>query len=50
MEFIYSLFNDAFSVSDFIASNEMIMVNNELERMWKEAVVACTIPEFAWRD
>jgi hypothetical protein len=38
--FTYSLFNDAFSSSHFIASNERIIVNNELERMWKEAVVA----------
>jgi hypothetical protein len=37
--FIYSLFNDAFSVSDYIASNERMLVNNELERMWKEADV-----------
>jgi hypothetical protein len=38
--FIYSLFKNAFSSSDYIASNERIMVNNELERMWKEAVIA----------
>jgi hypothetical protein len=38
--FIYSLFNDNFSISDYIASNEKMIVNNELERMWKEAVVA----------
>jgi hypothetical protein len=38
--FIYSLFNDAFSISDYIASNERMIVKNELERMWKEAVVA----------
>jgi hypothetical protein len=38
--FIYSLFNDSFSISYYIASNEMMIVNNELERMWKEAVVA----------
>jgi hypothetical protein len=37
---IYNLFNDAFSISDYIASNERMIVNNELERMWKEAVVA----------
>jgi xanthine dehydrogenase iron-sulfur cluster and FAD-binding subunit A len=42
MLFIYSLFNDAFSISDYRASNERMRmtVNNELERMWKEAVVA----------
>jgi hypothetical protein len=40
--FIYSLFNDAFSISNYTASNERMrmIVNNELERMWKEAVVA----------
>jgi hypothetical protein len=40
--FIYSLFNDAFSSSDYTASNERMrmIVNNELERMWKEAVLA----------
>jgi hypothetical protein len=40
--FIYSLFNDAFSVSDYTVSNERMrmIVNNELERMWKEAVMA----------
>jgi hypothetical protein len=38
--FICSLFNDAFSISDYTASNERMIVNNELERMWKEAVVA----------
>jgi hypothetical protein len=38
--FIYSLFNDAFSDTDYIASNERVIVNNELERMWKEVVVA----------
>jgi hypothetical protein len=38
--FIYSLFNDTFSKSDYIASNERMIVNNELERKWKEAVVA----------
>jgi hypothetical protein len=38
--FIYSLFNDAFSSSDYTASSEKMIVNNELERIWKEAVVA----------
>jgi hypothetical protein len=38
--FIYSLFNDAFIISDYIVSNERMIVNNELERMWKEAAVA----------
>jgi hypothetical protein len=38
--FIDSLFNDAFSGADNIASNKRMIANNELERMWKEAVVA----------
>jgi hypothetical protein len=40
--FIYSLFNDDFNVSDCTVSNERMrmVVNNELERMWKEAFVA----------
>jgi hypothetical protein len=38
--FTYNLFNAAFNISDYIASNERMIVNNELERMWKEAVVA----------
>jgi hypothetical protein len=38
--FAYSLFNDAFRSSDCIASNDRMIVNNELERAWKEAVVA----------
>jgi hypothetical protein len=40
LESVCSLFNDVFSISDCIASNERMMVNNELERMRKEAVVA----------
>jgi hypothetical protein len=38
--FIYSFFNDAFSISDSTASNERMIVINELKRLWKEAVVA----------
>jgi hypothetical protein len=38
--FIYSLFDEAFSISDYTASNERMIVNNVLERMWKEAIVA----------
>jgi hypothetical protein len=38
--FLYSLFNDAFIISDYTASNERMIANNELERMWKEAAVA----------
>jgi hypothetical protein len=37
--FIYSLFNDASSILDSISSNSRMTVNNELGRMWKEAVV-----------
>jgi hypothetical protein len=37
--FIYSLFNDIFSISNYTALNKMT-VSNELERMWKEASVA----------
>jgi hypothetical protein len=37
--FIHSLFNNAFSCSDYTVSNER-MIANELERMWKEVVVA----------
>jgi hypothetical protein len=36
----YRLFNDAFSSSDYIVLNERMIVNTELERMWKEAVMA----------
>jgi hypothetical protein len=36
---IYSLFNDAFSSSDYIASDERMIGNNESESMWKEVVV-----------
>jgi hypothetical protein len=38
-KFICGLFNDAFSISDYASSNERMIVNNELEMMWKEAVV-----------
>jgi hypothetical protein len=38
--FIYSIFNDVFCISHYITSNERMIVNNELERIWKEAVVA----------
>jgi hypothetical protein len=40
MLFNYILFNDFFSSSDYMASNEWMIVNNELERMLKGAVVA----------
>jgi hypothetical protein len=31
------LFHDAVSISDYVMSNGRMMVNNELERIWKEA-------------
>jgi hypothetical protein len=37
---IYSLCNNAFSTSDYIVSNDRMIGNNELERTWKEAVMA----------
>jgi hypothetical protein len=36
---IYSLFNDAVSKWKCIASNGWFIVNNELERIWKELVM-----------
>jgi hypothetical protein len=44
--FICSLFNDAVSGSDYIASNN----DNELETIWKEAAVASNIPVFLLKD
>jgi hypothetical protein len=38
--FIYGLFNDADSSSTYIASNDRMINNNEMERIWKESVVA----------
>jgi hypothetical protein len=38
--FIYTLFNDPFNDSDYTASNVRMTVNNELERVWKEVVIA----------
>jgi hypothetical protein len=35
---IYGLFNDALTIRDYKASNDM--VNNELERIWKETGMA----------
>jgi hypothetical protein len=34
------LFNDAFSISEFTASNGKTIVNNEPKRMWKEVGVS----------
>jgi hypothetical protein len=33
-------FNDAFSATKTITSNERVIVNDKLERIWKVAVVA----------
>jgi hypothetical protein len=38
--FICGVFYDAVSISDSITSNDKIMVNNEFEKIWKEAVMA----------
>jgi hypothetical protein len=37
---VCGLFNDAVNRSDYIASNDRMVLFNELERMWKEVVVA----------
>jgi len=39
----YGLFNDAFGSSDSFVSNDMMM-NNGLERAWKEAI----LPQFSY--
>jgi hypothetical protein len=40
-----SLFNDAVSNSDYISSNDIIIVNNERGMLFTEAFVAwCTVP------
>jgi hypothetical protein len=38
--FIYGLFDDALSNRGYTALNGKMLWDNELERMWKEAVVA----------
>jgi hypothetical protein len=38
--FCVDLFNSAVNMSDYLASNDRIIVNNELRRMWKEVVMA----------
>jgi hypothetical protein len=38
--FICGLFNDALSNSDYMASDDGVLVNIELEMTWKEPVVA----------
>jgi hypothetical protein len=51
--FLHSgLFYDTVSISNYIAPNTRITVNDELESTWKEAVLPnkFTIPAFAgWR-
>jgi hypothetical protein len=37
----FGLFNSALSTVCYIVSNGRMIVNYELERMWKEADVAC---------
>jgi hypothetical protein len=34
--YFYSSFNNVFSYSDYTASSERVIVNNELDRIWKE--------------
>jgi hypothetical protein len=34
------IFDDAVCNSDYIRLNDLVIVNNELEGMWKEVVVA----------
>jgi hypothetical protein len=38
--FIYGLFNDTNSISECNMSGEWMIVNDEFEMMWKEAVMA----------
>jgi hypothetical protein len=38
--FVYGTFSDAAFSSYHVASNDTILVNNELERMWNGEVVA----------
>jgi hypothetical protein len=37
--FICGVFNDAFSSSDCVTSNDTVIVNTEWEGKWKESVV-----------
>jgi hypothetical protein len=39
-KFVQSFINHAISNSDYIPSNDWLLVNNEVERMWKNVVVA----------
>jgi hypothetical protein len=38
--FICGLFNDAVSISNYMTSNDRIIMINEFEKIWREAVVA----------
>jgi hypothetical protein len=38
--YLFLVYLTTLSVSEYMASNERLIVNNELEMMWKEAVVA----------
>jgi hypothetical protein len=44
--FMCSIFNDAVSNSGYIAFNEWLLVNDEMEWMWKEAIVAYFMIQF----
>lgn len=35
---LFSLFNNTFIISDYTVSNERMIMNNELEKMWMEGV------------
>jgi hypothetical protein len=37
---VYVLFNEAIVNSDYIALNDLMTANDELDRIWKEAAVA----------
>jgi hypothetical protein len=39
--FIFIVYVTLLSVTDIVALNKRLMVNNELERLWKEVVVVC---------
>jgi hypothetical protein len=39
MLFIYSLFNDTVSISDYMSLSDCVIMDDALERIWKEADV-----------
>jgi hypothetical protein len=43
--FVYDLFSDTVSSVGYIASNNRLIMNNELEMMWKVASMAWYLPE-----